>query len=115
MNSIEFGGRLYRMREYREIPQVALGRLVGLSKSQISRYEGGVVPDTLRLIRICAALNCCISALTGPHPNGFDPRRCALENKHLWHKLDGGGEPADDERPKNETNTKHHGTEQGLR
>lgn len=89
MNSIELGKRLKTLREYRDMKQVELAKRIKLDASQICRYEHGTETGSLTLVRICQVLQVSLDALFAHHPYGFDPRRCDLHRRNIWHKLDG--------------------------
>ncbi|MBL7950818.1 MAG: helix-turn-helix transcriptional regulator [Flavobacteriales bacterium] len=94
MNRINLGERLKRMREFRNLTQAQLAAMLNFHRSRISRYEKGRHPSMHVLQEIAEALQCSFSALLGEHPHGFDPRRCALELRSVWGKLDGGAQYA---------------------
>ena len=60
-----FGDRLRELREKRALTQQALADSVGIPHTHVSAMERGVkLPNLLTILRLAAALECKVSALT---------------------------------------------------
>ena len=72
-----FGSRIILLRERADITQVKLSKIVGVTKSTMSKYENGIsIPNAELIGRIAAALNTSADYLVGntadcsPHKKG---------------------------------------------